>query len=76
MNNQTCGGWGEVEAQHQPLNYPRYMDSELCRQQRIANDRQRKADRYKKRQRIKDKIITGLWALCIVGMGVALIVWG
>lgn len=65
---------GEVQAP--PLNYPRFMDSELCRQQRIADDRQRKADRHRKRQLIKDRMITGLWAVCLVGFGVALIVWG
>lgn len=65
---------GEVQAP--PLNYPRYMDSELCRQQRIADDRQRKADRYQKRQRIKDRVITVAWGVCLVGFGVALIVWG
>lgn len=68
--NQIAG-----EVQVTPLNYPSFLDSELCRQQRIADDRQRKADRYRKRQHIKDRVVTGLWAVCTIGMGVALIVW-
>ena len=76
MNKQTCGGWGEIEAQAQPLNYPGFLDSERCRQKQIKEARKREAARYKKRQKLKNKIITAAWAVCLVGMGVALIVWG
>lgn len=65
MNKQAATGWGEIKKPEPELKYPEWMSLDYAPRKRI-----------KRRQHIKNRIMTGAWALTTIGMGIALIVWG
>lgn len=75
MNNQAATGWGEIPKTEPELNIPGCMN----RPKFESLDEMQKHDAKTRRwkwQHIKNRIMTGAWALTTIGMGIALIVWG
>jgi len=65
MDNRAAGTWGEIKTPEPELKYPEWMSLDYNPRKRV-----------KRRKRIKNRIMTGAWALTTIGMGIALIVWG
>jgi len=68
--NQLAG-----EKPVKPLNYPRFLDSEYQRLVRDTHNHLRDAERHRRKQRIKGNLVTGTWAVSLIGFSIALIVW-
>ena len=71
MDNRATGAWGELRTPEPELNYVRFMDSEICRLERAAAEKQRKAKNRRKWRKIENLLWKTAWTVGLIALGLA-----